>query len=244
MEYYYFDTLDSTSRFLLNFSKQRLVPAVCVAEKQTAGYGQFGRHWDCFSASALFSVLIPFSVPCHVLTGLSQQVAITVHRCIAPFVQSELFLKWPNDLYLADKKLAGILIEVAKCQHNLTWLVIGIGINNMLQKEESIDIAFLHLSLAQRDELIQRIVNELQYLSFNWTPQTNLFEREYWLHYDYFRLGEVIDLCFNVERESFYYHGLSQTGGVIASSLACPSEKKIYAHGEVSLRKRVCCVSS
>ncbi len=238
MEYYYFDTLDSTSRFLLNLAKQRLVPAVCVAEKQTGGYGQFGRDWVGYSNSALFSVLIPVSVPCHVLAGVSQQVAITVHRCLARSLKSNFLLKWPNDLYIEDKKLAGILIEVAKCQPNLSWLVIGVGINNRLHVDDTLDVAFLHLSMAQRDELIKDIVNQLQYLSFNWTVQSNLFEREYWLHYDYFKLGEVVDLSVNAQTESVYYHGLTQTAGVIVSPISGLSDKKVYAHGEVSLRKR------
>lgn len=239
MEHFYFDTLDSTSRFLLNLSKKRLSPAVCIAARQTAGYGQFGRDWTSYSGSALFSVLIPFSVPCHALVGLSQQVAITVHQCVSQLSGEHLLLKWPNDLYLADKKLAGILIEVAKSEPLTTWLVVGIGINNLVQGTEGSSVSSLTLTLAQRDALIGLIVHELNSLSKDWVAHSNFFDRDYWLRHDYFKTGELVELAAQGVTESVYYNGLTQEAGVVVSSLSCPSDKKVYAHGAVSLRKRV-----
>ena len=83
-------------------------PTLLVAERQTAGRGRLGRAWHSGRGDALtFSLGLPLA-PAD-WSGLSLAVGVSVAESLHP----QLRLKWPNDLWLDDRKLAGILIETA-----------------------------------------------------------------------------------------------------------------------------------
>ncbi|MEO7941103.1 MAG: biotin--[acetyl-CoA-carboxylase] ligase [Burkholderiaceae bacterium] len=111
-------------------------PVLLVAQQQTAGRGRLGRTWHSEAtaqpattpakstdAPALtFSISMPFSP--QEWSGLSLAVGVSVAAALHP----ALGLKWPNDIWLADRKLAGILIETAAIG-NSRYVVVGVGIN-------------------------------------------------------------------------------------------------------------------
>jgi BirA family transcriptional regulator, biotin operon repressor / biotin---[acetyl-CoA-carboxylase] ligase len=109
--------------------------AVLVAEEQTAGRGRLGRSWSSMpGASLTFSVLLrPASVPparrgwLPLLAGVA--VATAVRSAVAHHTARagvDAVLKWPNDVLVADRKLAGILAEQSP---DGTAVVLGIGLN-------------------------------------------------------------------------------------------------------------------
>jgi BirA family biotin operon repressor/biotin-[acetyl-CoA-carboxylase] ligase len=120
--------LDSTNSELMRRARAgRLEPVLLVAEQQTAGRGRLGRDW--FSAadadgggSLTFSIGLPLAP--HDWSGLSLAVGVSVVQSLHPDLQ----LKWPNDVWLHDRKLAGILIETASLG-DVRYAVIGIGLN-------------------------------------------------------------------------------------------------------------------
>lgn len=106
-----------------------------VAEQQTAGRGRLGREWHSDSTAApvpagatatwpalTFSIGMPFAP--QDWSGLSLAVGVSVAGALHP----ALGLKWPNDIWLNDRKLAGILIETAAIGNN-RYVVVGVGIN-------------------------------------------------------------------------------------------------------------------
>lgn len=113
-------------------------PVLRVAERQTAGRGRAGRVWHSApGASLTFSLAWRFDLPLRALVGLPLAVGVAVAEALASFnVRAQL--KWPNDLLLGGKKLAGILIESAVAEHGATdrsWAVVGIGINLALDQQ-------------------------------------------------------------------------------------------------------------
>lgn len=97
---------------------------VIVADRQSAGRGQRGRGWVAPSGSAvLMSVVLFPEPPLDRPEALVTVTAVAVARALAPFVRIAPQIKWPNDLYLSDRKVGGILVE-----RNL-GTVIGIGLN-------------------------------------------------------------------------------------------------------------------
>lgn len=121
-----FATLDSTNRFLLEAATQGGgVGLVAVADEQTAGRGRLGREWHAPpKASLLASVLLrPALAPdqWHVLTLACALAAIDAVRGVAAI---DARLKWPNDVVVGDRKLAGILAEASGGA-----LVVGMGLN-------------------------------------------------------------------------------------------------------------------
>ena len=119
--------IDSTNSELMRRARAgRLEPLLLVAERQTAGRGRLGRDWLSTAqddgASLTFSLGLPFA-PAD-WSGLSLAVGLRLVQCLHPALQ----LKWPNDVWLQGRKLAGILIETVSVGE-VRFAVIGIGIN-------------------------------------------------------------------------------------------------------------------
>lgn len=100
-------------------------PVLLVAHSQSAGRGRLGRDWRSRPGDSLtFSLGLPLA-PAE-WAGLSLAVGVSLAESLHP----EIRLKWPNDLWLQDRKLAGILIETAGSgAQGARFAVIGIGIN-------------------------------------------------------------------------------------------------------------------
>ena len=119
--------VDSTNSELMRRARAgRLEPVLLVAEQQTAGRGRLGRGWTSAAGESLtFSLGLPLA-PASWL-GLSLAVGVSLAESLDPRIR----LKWPNDLWLDDRKLAGILIETASFgdHESRRYAVVGVGIN-------------------------------------------------------------------------------------------------------------------
>lgn len=103
--------------------------SVVVADRQTAGRGRRGRMWNSAPESSLtFSLLWRFAGGVERLAGLSLAVGIAVVRALRSLGVPALTLKWPNDVLLEQRKLAGILVELSSERRGMI-AVIGIGLN-------------------------------------------------------------------------------------------------------------------
>ncbi|WP_235548427.1 biotin--[acetyl-CoA-carboxylase] ligase [Noviherbaspirillum sp. Root189] len=115
-------------------------PTLLLAKHQTAGRGRAGRTWLSAQGKSLtFSLAWKFGVPVHALVGLPLAVGVALAEALAMF-NIDVKLKWPNDLLYNGRKLAGILIESAgagSVPHDVSWAVIGIGINMSLDQSVS-----------------------------------------------------------------------------------------------------------
>ena len=126
--------VDSTnSELMRRFKAGQLEPTLLVAEQQSAGRGRLGRQWHSQRGDSLmFSVGLPLA-PAD-WSGLSLAVGISLAESLdAPNLPDQrIGLKWPNDLWLVDKKterkLGGILVETATFEGQ-RHVVIGVGIN-------------------------------------------------------------------------------------------------------------------
>lgn len=102
----------------------------CLAERQTQGRGRRGRAWvSPFGANLYLSVGWRFSGSAANLGGLSLAVGVAAARALADAGVSELGLKWPNDLIWQQRKLGGVLLELAGEAHGPCDVVVGIGVN-------------------------------------------------------------------------------------------------------------------
>ncbi len=103
-----------------------LHPCLLVAEHQTHGRGRQGRAWHSTAGASLtFSILLPLEVSDW--SGLSLVVGTAIAEALDPTGQ-RLQLKWPNDLWLDQRKLGGILIETVPAGSS-RMAVIGVGLN-------------------------------------------------------------------------------------------------------------------
>ena len=121
----------STNTLLWEMLRKESLPEGFVVQTdfQTAGKGQMGNSWESESGeNLLFSMLLyPQRVPTDQLFLISQIVSIGLKKALDNYVDG-ITVKWPNDIYWNDKKLAGILIENS-FQANKVKTVVGIGLN-------------------------------------------------------------------------------------------------------------------
>lgn len=139
---YLFRDIPSTNQYLLDEQiAQATGPVACFAEYQSAGRGRRGRGWHSpFAANLCFSLAWPVRSAVD-LSGLSLAVGVTVANVLSTLGVSGIGLKWPNDLQVGGRKLAGILIDLRGEANGVIWTVIGIGVNvNMVSaSKEAID---------------------------------------------------------------------------------------------------------
>lgn len=145
--YYRFDELPSTNDYARELLAKSRPPegTVLQAASQSAGRGQFGSHWESAAGQnlTLSVILYPSWLPLSQQFALSQAVALalydTVSTCMPlntaaeqPGTESRdtfVRIKWPNDLYLGNRKTAGILIQNTLSNNHLQTSIIGIGLN-------------------------------------------------------------------------------------------------------------------
>ena len=133
-----------------------------VAEAQTAGRGRRGRNWfSPLAASLYFSLYWRLEQGIQSAMGLSLVVGLALVRLLKQQYQVEAKVKWPNDVYVDNRKLAGVLVELAGQAHAACDVVIGIGLNIQLPEgagktidQQYSDLAEVTASHIDRNALI------------------------------------------------------------------------------------------
>jgi len=145
LECHFFDSIESTNLFLADRPFSNKVE-LCVTREQTQGKGQFGRLWESQKdSSILFSIRRNFPQE-HDLNGLSLVVGLAIVKVLEQECLVEGFkIKWPNDIYFENKKLAGVLLE-NQMQPGNQSVVIGVGINYSIDKAMIFQIPWTDLA--------------------------------------------------------------------------------------------------
>jgi BirA family transcriptional regulator, biotin operon repressor / biotin---[acetyl-CoA-carboxylase] ligase len=102
---------------------------VVVANEQLAGRGRAGKSWSSAPASGVWASLLLRAPSPNAAGVLSLRVGIELARALDGFAASRIGLKWPNDLFVGPRKLAGVLTEARWRGDSLEWIVVGVGVN-------------------------------------------------------------------------------------------------------------------
>ncbi len=200
--------IDSTSTHLAALARQQSLPDgyTLYTYRQTRGRGQRGNHWESEpDANVLFSVLWKLGdLPVGEQFILSK-IASLCMRNVAARYADEVTIKWPNDIYCAHRKLAGILIETQLAGSLIHQAIVGIGLN----VNQTVFPAHLPnpISLAQatglrydKQALLEEIMVEMQQLRALSLTRPDELHRRYMAHlyraegfYPYRANGVVFD---------------------------------------------------
>lgn len=130
--------IDSTNQYLLDRIGELRSGDACVAEYQQAGRGRRGRKWfSPFGANLYLSMYWRLEQGPAAAIGLSLVIGIIMAEVLQELGAENVRVKWPNDLYLGDRKLAGILVELTGKTGDAAQIVIGAGINLAMRHAES-----------------------------------------------------------------------------------------------------------
>ncbi len=134
---------DSTnSRLLADLPPDDGRVHVLAADVQTSGRGRRGRAWKSWpGASLTFSALWRFAPDAPVPAGLSLVAGLAVARALEELGVEGVQLKWPNDVLVHGRKLAGILVELTPGRGRVPAAVVGIGINLQLPPDADVEYA-------------------------------------------------------------------------------------------------------
>jgi len=170
--YRYAETTDSTQRMLAEDESEG---AIAVAEEQTQGRGRLGRVWEApAGTSVLISVLLLPPVEAPRLPELSLVAGGAVAQAIAEVTGLEPTIKFPNDILLRGRKVAGILAESSEGR-----VVLGIGVNanqtlEQLPTDAKTEPTSLRLELGgpvSRARLLAAILLKLEHAYDAWVPE-------------------------------------------------------------------------
>ncbi|MDF7679375.1 bifunctional biotin--[acetyl-CoA-carboxylase] ligase/biotin operon repressor BirA [Enterobacteriaceae bacterium ESL0689] len=161
--------IDSTNQYLLDRLNDWQSGDVCIAEYQQAGRGRRGRKWfSPFGANLYLSMYWKLEQGSAAAIGLSLVIGIVIAEALRSLGADEVRVKWPNDLYLQDRKLAGILVELTAKTGDAAQIVSGIGLNLAMQHVESNIVNQQWISLQEagvqvdRNRLAAHLINELR----------------------------------------------------------------------------------
>lgn len=170
--------IDSTNQYLMDRMDQLHSGDACVAEYQQAGRGRRGRKWfSPFGANLYLSMYWRLEQGPAAAMGLSLVIGIVMAEVLQALGAEEVRVKWPNDLYLQDRKLAGILVELTGKTGDAAQIVIGAGINLAMRNVEAdiVNQGWINLQEAgiavDRNQLAVRLISELR-------AALHLFEQE------------------------------------------------------------------
>jgi len=127
---YYFEEIDSTQNFAQQIALDKKENGtIVIAEKQTAGRGRLDRKWTSPKGGIWFSLIVhpEFDVSTSTLVPIAGAVALA--KSIKITLDVDVSVKWPNDITLDGKKVAGMLVDASFQANNIDYLILGIGIN-------------------------------------------------------------------------------------------------------------------
>lgn len=165
-----FQSLDSTNKYAREQAEAKTNSGLVVlAEQQTAGRGRRGKRWvSPFASNIYMSIVWDFFRGAKSIQGLSLAVGVGVRRALLQLDIKDVKLKWPNDIFVNNRKLGGILVEIIGDPNNACTVVVGIGLNVTMPESQAVEIDQDWIDLSQisdanisRDQLSAKIIGNI-----------------------------------------------------------------------------------
>jgi BirA family biotin operon repressor/biotin-[acetyl-CoA-carboxylase] ligase len=196
------DEIDSTNNFAQELiSKTSPTEGTLIlADYQTGGRGQIGRKWHSLKAHNILAtyILKPEFLDIADQFLLNMAVSVGVYRTISTWLGEEVKIKWPNDIYVGDRKICGMLIQNFLRGSKINYSIIGLGININQQTfpAEIPNPTSLSIELAKdvdREEVISHLSSSLEqyYLLCRQTEKYKDIKEQYLSHL--YRLNQFQD---------------------------------------------------
>jgi len=236
-----FPSIDSTNQYLLDRVPQLENGETCLAEYQSQGRGRRGREWvSPFGSNLYMSMYWRLDAGMAAAVGLSLVVGVAIVEALEKSGINGVKLKWPNDLYYQDKKLAGILVEMSGQAGGAAHLVIGMGLN-IAMSEQAKNITQPWTSVSQildsddidRSQLATTIIQACKTALEDYELQGMVGFVPRWNRLDNF-IGRSVKLIMGPREIQGVVEGINDQGAVL---LKTENGIEAFVGGEISLRK-------
>lgn len=177
----YFDSIDSTNNYAKQIANHSPHGTLIISDEQLAGRGRLGRGWSSPKGEGIWmSILLKPQIPPTEGAKMTQIAAAAVCLAIKEMTGLATLIKWPNDIVLGGKKVCGILTEMAGELNEVSYLIVGIGINvNIKEFPEDLQEKATSLLLAkgtpiERKVLIAKTMDQFELLYQHYLENHNL----------------------------------------------------------------------
>lgn len=215
-----FNELESANKTAFEMAEARKIfdREIILADAQSAGKGRQSRVWNSPQGNLYFSLVLQPQLPAQKIAQISF-VAITALRLMveALATNQKIQNKWPNDLLINEKKVAGLLLESKVSQKDCEFVIVGIGLNIVSNPDQTIFPAdnLKNLGIEITPEIaLKNFLNEFEKLYENYLNFGFAGIRKLWLA-KAFRLNEKINVK-NGEEEIFgIFFDLDEEGNLV-----------------------------
>ena len=236
-----FDSIDSTNaEGLRAIGQGRSAPFLVLAERQVSGRGRRGRKWvSPFADNLYYSLVLRIDGGMRQLEGLSLVVGLAVMHTLRKVGVAGAGLKWPNDVLVGNKKIAGILLELVGDPADVCHVVLGIGINVNMQAAEEVDQQWTSVRLesgqvCDRNALAVQLSEQLQaYIQRHQDRGFSALHAEW--QEGHLWQGRSVSLIAGTNQIDGVVLGIDNQG---ALRLQVDGVEKLFSGGELSLRLR------
>ena len=237
-----FDMIDSTNSYMMSYLDNFEVGSCILAETQTRGVGRANSVWiSPFACQVIISMY--WRMNPSVITGLSLAVGVATIRALEKFGVGALALKWPNDIYYNNRKLAGILVESRSTMDEKFHVVVGTGLNAISSKSLNQNcegaIALGEITgqrKISRNDLIITLIKEYRSLMTEFEGKGFAPYHQEWNSRDLYR-GERVKLVNKISGETIVEgveHGIDCRGRILIENSRGALEA--FNVGDVSLQ--------
>jgi BirA family transcriptional regulator, biotin operon repressor / biotin---[acetyl-CoA-carboxylase] ligase len=229
---FHFETLDSTQDKAKEFLSSGMeLPFTIYADMQTKGRGRSGNEWVSQQGNLLTSLVIPLkNIHAKNAGQYSFLTAVALMDCFSDYGVSHAVNKWPNDILVDGKKIAGILLESdIGADGFITALIIGIGVNLASAPEGAVCINDLTGDMISSSDFLKQFVKQLN-TQMLYMEQSGFSPiRQKWIDNAY-GIGQLIKI--RLPHETFHgtFIGLDEEGALLVNVDGKPC--KVYS-GEV-----------
>jgi BirA family transcriptional regulator, biotin operon repressor / biotin---[acetyl-CoA-carboxylase] ligase len=169
--FHYFAEVSSTNTRARELAGQGAAEGeIVIAESQTHGRGRLGRRWESPPGRNLYlSVILRPQLPPRLAPQITLTAAVALVETVAAFLTRPAVIKWPNDILVGGRKLAGILTEAACDAARVDYVVLGIGLNVNYRVESmpeelgsrATSLSHLNGKDVSRESVLARLIQDL-----------------------------------------------------------------------------------
>ncbi len=237
----HFESIDSTNNHAKKIAYEVPEGTIVISEEQQAGRGRMGKGWSSPKGEGIWmSIILKPMIPPTEASMLTQVAAAAVCKAIREATGLPALIKWPNDIVVNGKKVCGILTEMAGELNEVSYIIVGIGINvNISYFPEELRLNATSLLLENKEKINRNYLTALIINKFAALYSAFIEERNFNLSLDICRvysavIGKTIYLVRGEERQQVLALDITDEG--LLKIRQSNGEETTIISGEVSIR--------
>ncbi|MED7788724.1 biotin--[acetyl-CoA-carboxylase] ligase [Francisella sp. 19X1-34] len=233
----YFYSIDSTSKYAIENQNSFQDNTVIITEHQTDGFGRFNRKWISPFGKNIYCTLVEIvDLDISKLNGLSLVIAISIAKVLNR-LDLNAQLKWPNDIYINDKKIGGVIINISAEMNDRAKLFIGFGLNVNMRNNQDITKDWTSIKLesnrhANRTGLLIQIINVIREDIVTFAKEGFSSLKEKYESLNYLKDKEFTLVLTDKKFTNCKYKKLSDTGEIIIEN---SNGSYSFSSGDISI---------